>query len=48
MHQLAAGEYILVHEFANAAAKLGIFQTVASKRRRGASGVPLSRADLYR
>jgi len=29
-------------------AKLGIFQTVASKRRRGASGVPLSRADLYR
>jgi cyclopropane-fatty-acyl-phospholipid synthase len=29
-------------------AKLGIFQTLASKRRRGASGVPLSRADLYR
>src|SRR4051812_15509688 len=29
-------------------AKLGIFQTLASKRRRGASGVPLSRAGLYR
>ena len=28
--------------------QLGIFQTLASKRRRGASGVPLSRADLYR
>jgi len=27
---------------------VGIFQTLASKRRRGASGVPLSRADLYR
>jgi cyclopropane-fatty-acyl-phospholipid synthase len=28
--------------------RVGIFQTLASKRRRGASGVPLSRADLYR
>jgi cyclopropane-fatty-acyl-phospholipid synthase len=28
--------------------RIGIFQTLASKRRRGASGVPLSRADLYR
>ncbi len=27
---------------------VGIFQTLASKRRRGPSGVPLSRADLYR
>jgi cyclopropane-fatty-acyl-phospholipid synthase len=27
---------------------IGIFQTLASKRQRGASGVPLSRADLYR
>jgi len=27
---------------------VGIFQTLASKRRRDASGVPLSRADLYR
>jgi cyclopropane-fatty-acyl-phospholipid synthase len=26
----------------------GVFQTLASKRKRGASGVPLSRADLYR
>jgi cyclopropane-fatty-acyl-phospholipid synthase len=29
-------------------AKIGIFQTLASKRKRGPSGVPLSRADLYR
>jgi len=29
-------------------ARIGIFQTLASKRKRGASGVPLSRADLYR
>jgi cyclopropane-fatty-acyl-phospholipid synthase len=29
-------------------ARIGIFQTLASKRQRGASGVPLSRADLYR
>ncbi len=29
-------------------ARIGIFQTLASKRRRGASGVPLSRAGLYR
>jgi cyclopropane-fatty-acyl-phospholipid synthase len=29
-------------------ARIGVFQTLASKRRRGASGVPLSRADLYR
>ena len=29
-------------------ARVGIFQTLASKRRRGASGLPLSRADLYR
>jgi cyclopropane-fatty-acyl-phospholipid synthase len=29
-------------------AKVGIFQTLASKRKRGASGVPLTRADLYR
>jgi cyclopropane-fatty-acyl-phospholipid synthase len=28
--------------------KIGVFQTLASKRQRGASGVPLSRADLYR
>ena len=28
--------------------RIGIFQTLASKRKRGASGVPLSRADLYR
>jgi cyclopropane-fatty-acyl-phospholipid synthase len=28
-------------------ARIGIFQTLASKRKRGASGVPLSRADLY-
>jgi len=28
--------------------RVGIFQTLASKRRRGASGVPLSRVDLYR
>ena len=28
--------------------QIGVFQTLASKRRRGASGVPLSRADLYR
>jgi cyclopropane-fatty-acyl-phospholipid synthase len=28
--------------------RISIFQTLASKRRRGASGVPLSRADLYR
>ena len=28
--------------------RICIFQTLASKRRRGASGVPLSRADLYR
>jgi cyclopropane-fatty-acyl-phospholipid synthase len=27
--------------------KTGVFQTLASKRKRGASGVPLSRADLY-
>ena len=27
--------------------RVGIFQTLASKRGRGASGVPLSRADLY-
>jgi cyclopropane-fatty-acyl-phospholipid synthase len=27
--------------------RVSIFQTLASKRRRGASGVPLSRADLY-
>ena len=29
-------------------ARLGVFQTLASKRRRGAADVPLSRADLYR
>jgi cyclopropane-fatty-acyl-phospholipid synthase len=29
-------------------ASINVFQTLASKRRRGASGVPLSRADLYR
>jgi cyclopropane-fatty-acyl-phospholipid synthase len=29
-------------------ARVGIFQTLASKRRRGAADVPLSRADLYR
>ena len=29
-------------------AVLGVFQTLASKRRRGAADVPLSRADLYR
>jgi cyclopropane-fatty-acyl-phospholipid synthase len=28
--------------------RIGIFQTLASKRKRGASGLPLSRADLYR
>ena len=28
--------------------RICIFQTLASKRKRGASGVPLSRADLYR
>jgi cyclopropane-fatty-acyl-phospholipid synthase len=28
--------------------RIGIFQTLASKRKRGPSGVPLSRADLYR
>ena len=28
-------------------ARIGVFQTLASKRKRGASGVPLSRADLY-
>jgi cyclopropane-fatty-acyl-phospholipid synthase len=28
-------------------ARVGVFQTLASKRKRGASGVPLSRADLY-
>ena len=27
--------------------RVGVFQTLASKRKRGASGVPLSRADLY-
>jgi cyclopropane-fatty-acyl-phospholipid synthase len=27
--------------------RIGIFQTLASKRKRGASGLPLSRADLY-
>jgi hypothetical protein len=27
---------------------INVFQTLASKRRRGGSGVPLSRADLYR
>jgi cyclopropane-fatty-acyl-phospholipid synthase len=27
---------------------LGIFQTVASKRTRGLSGLPPTRADLYR
>jgi len=27
---------------------VGVFQTLASKRRRGAADVPLSRADLYR
>jgi len=29
-------------------ARVGVFQTLASKRRRGAADVPLSRADLYR
>jgi cyclopropane-fatty-acyl-phospholipid synthase len=29
-------------------ARVGVFQTLASKRRRGAANVPLSRADLYR
>jgi cyclopropane-fatty-acyl-phospholipid synthase len=29
-------------------ARLGVFQTLASKRRRGDADVPLSRADLYR
>ena len=29
-------------------ARIGVFQTLASKRKRGASSVPLSRADLYR
>jgi cyclopropane-fatty-acyl-phospholipid synthase len=29
-------------------ARVGVFQTLASKRKRGVSGVPLSRADLYR
>jgi cyclopropane-fatty-acyl-phospholipid synthase len=29
-------------------ARIGVFQTLASKRRRGAADVPLSRADLYR
>jgi cyclopropane-fatty-acyl-phospholipid synthase len=29
-------------------ARLSVFQTLASKRKRGASSVPLSRADLYR
>jgi cyclopropane-fatty-acyl-phospholipid synthase len=29
-------------------ARVGIFQTLASRRRRGAADVPLSRADLYR
>jgi hypothetical protein len=29
-------------------ARLGVFQTLASKRRRGAAHAPLSRADLYR
>jgi cyclopropane fatty-acyl-phospholipid synthase-like methyltransferase len=28
-------------------ARVGVFQTLASKRKRGVSGVPLSRADLY-
>jgi cyclopropane-fatty-acyl-phospholipid synthase len=28
--------------------RIGIFQTLASKRKRGASGLPLTRADLYR
>jgi cyclopropane-fatty-acyl-phospholipid synthase len=28
--------------------RVGVFQTLASKRKRGASGLPLSRADLYR
>jgi cyclopropane-fatty-acyl-phospholipid synthase len=27
---------------------LGLFQTLASKKRRGASGLPPTRADLYR
>jgi cyclopropane-fatty-acyl-phospholipid synthase len=29
-------------------ARVGVFQTLASRRRRGAANVPLSRADLYR
>jgi cyclopropane fatty-acyl-phospholipid synthase-like methyltransferase len=29
-------------------ARIGVFQTLASKRRRGAAELPLSRADLYR
>jgi cyclopropane-fatty-acyl-phospholipid synthase len=29
-------------------ATLGIFQTLASRRKRGASGLPPTRADLYR
>ena len=29
-------------------ARIGVFQTLASRRRRGAAEVPLSRADLYR
>ena len=28
-------------------ARVGVFQTLASKRKRGVSSVPLSRADLY-
>ena len=33
---------------ASNAGRIGIFQTLASKRERGASGLPPSRADLYR
>jgi cyclopropane-fatty-acyl-phospholipid synthase len=40
--------YLAAVSIGFATGRLGIFQTLASKRKRGPSGVPLSRADLYR
>ena len=40
--------YLAVSSMAFQHGSIGIFQTLASKRIRGASGMPPTRADLYR